>query len=246
MQIVKTEGIIIGDTNYSESSKILKILTKDYGLISVISKGCRNLKSKLRSISNKLVYANFQIYYKENGISTLISADIIDTLLNISNSIEKISFASYLMDLTHQAYKNSYDGLIYINFIEVLKKINSGFDCEVLTYIYEIKLLDFLGIKPVVDYCTICGNDKNILTISIKDGGYVCQNCYHSGKIYSSKTIKLIRMFLYVDIKKITKIDVSKDVKLELEEFITDYYDEYSGLYLKSRDFLKNLVAISN
>ncbi len=246
MQIVKTEGIIIGDTNYSESSKILKILTKDYGLISVISKGCRNLKSKLRSVSNKLVYANFQIYYKENGISTLISADIIDTLLNISNSIEKISFASYLMDLTYQAYKNSYDSLIYINFIEVLKKINSGFDYEVLTYIYEIKLLDFLGIKPVVDYCTICGNDKNILTISTKDGGYVCQNCYHSGKIYSSKTIKLIRMFLYVDIKKITKIDVSKDVKLELEEFITDYYDEYSGLYLKSRDFLKNLVKISN
>ena len=40
-EIKKIEGIVIGDTNYSESSKILNILTKDYGIIGVISKGCR-------------------------------------------------------------------------------------------------------------------------------------------------------------------------------------------------------------
>ena len=69
MKIVKTEGIIVGETNYSESSKILKVLTKDYGLISVMSKGCRNIKSKLRGVSNKLTYGTFNFYYKENGIS---------------------------------------------------------------------------------------------------------------------------------------------------------------------------------
>ena len=72
MKIVKTEGIIVGEINYSESSKILKILTKDYGLISVMSKGCRNIKSKLRGVSGKLVYGNFNLYYKEEGISTCV------------------------------------------------------------------------------------------------------------------------------------------------------------------------------
>ena len=65
MEIVKTEGIVIGETNYSESSKILKVLTKNYGIISIMSKGCRNLKSKLRGVSSKLVYATFQFYYKD-------------------------------------------------------------------------------------------------------------------------------------------------------------------------------------
>ena len=49
MKIESIEGIILSETNYSESSKILNVLTKEYGLIGVISKGCRNMKSKLRN-----------------------------------------------------------------------------------------------------------------------------------------------------------------------------------------------------
>ena len=63
MKIEKTEGIVLTETNYSESSKILNVLTKEYGLIGVISKGSRNLKSKLRGVSRKLVYGTFHIYY---------------------------------------------------------------------------------------------------------------------------------------------------------------------------------------
>ena len=59
MKIEEVEGIILSETNYSETSKILNILTKEYGLIGVISKGCRNMKSKLRGVSRKLVLVNF-------------------------------------------------------------------------------------------------------------------------------------------------------------------------------------------
>ncbi len=244
MQIVKTEGIIVGETKYSESSKILKIYTKDYGFISVMSKGCRNLKSKLRGVSTKLVYADFYLSYKENGISTLINADIKNTLRNILSSIDKITYVSYLLDLTEQVYKHSNEDTIYDLLMTIILKINEGFDEEAFTYLYELKLLDFLGIRPQVDGCSICGNQTNIVTITTLDGGYVCQNCYHGGTIYSRKTIQLIRMFLMVDIKQVTKLDIKQETKKELNEFITEYYEEYSGLYLKSRSFLKNLMKI--
>jgi len=246
MEIVKTEGIIIGETNYSESSKILKVFTKDYGVISIMSKGCRNLKSKLRGVSSKMVYANFQFHYKKNGISTLISADIINTLRNILIDIERISYVSYLIDLTEQVYKNSNEKEIYSIFIATILKINEKYDYEALTSIYELKLLDYLGIRPNVDGCSICGNTKNIITISTSGGGYICKNCYRNGKIYSNKTIQLIRMFIYLDINQITKLDIKTETKKELNEFITEYYDQYSGLYLKSRSFLKNLTKIKN
>ena len=77
MKIVDTKGIILKEVNYSDSSKILKVLTEEYGLISILSKGCRNLKSKLRGVSRKLIYGKFNVYYKEQGVSTLISIDII-------------------------------------------------------------------------------------------------------------------------------------------------------------------------
>ena len=246
MEIVKVEGLVLKETNYSESSKILSVFTKDYGIISIMSKGCRSLKSKLRGISNKLVYANFYIYYKKDGISTLKDADVVDSLKNIMLNIENISYATYILDLTEQVYKHSGSKDIFPLLISTLKKINEGYDPFVLTSIYELKLLDYLGIRPNVDSCSICGNTKSIITISIPDGGFICQNCYHGGKIYNDQIIKLVRMFIYLDINNITKISLKDQTKKELSLFIEEYYDSLSGVYLKSKDFLKNINKIEN
>ena len=51
-------------------------------------------------------------------------------------------------------------------------------------------------------------------------------------------------MLKYVDISKITKINISDEVKNEINNFIDDYYDRYTGLYLKSKEFLKKLIKI--
>ena len=60
---LKTRGIVLTETPYSETSKILNILTEDYGLIGIISKGCKNLKNKLRGVSNKMNYCEYTINY---------------------------------------------------------------------------------------------------------------------------------------------------------------------------------------
>ncbi|MDE5587485.1 MAG: DNA repair protein RecO [Bacilli bacterium] len=244
MNLVKTEGIVLGQTNYSESSKILKVLTKDYGMISIMSKGCRNIKSKLRGVSSIFTYGDFHLYYKEQGISTLVGVDIKNTFLNLQKDISKISYASYLLDLTEQVLKHTENELVYQFLISTLEKINEGYDVQALTNILELKYLDFLGIRPILDCCSICGNQTEIVTISAETGGYICKNCYHGERVYSDRTIKLIRMFYYVDISKITKLEIKEESLKELNEFINDYYDRYSGLYLKSKSFLENISKI--
>ena len=107
MKIEAVEGIVLSEVNYSESSKILNVLTREYGLIGIMSKGCRNVKSKLRGISNKLSYAKYDISFKKDGMSTLIDGSNIDTLRNIITDIEKVTYLSYILDLTIQVYKHS-------------------------------------------------------------------------------------------------------------------------------------------
>ena len=80
---LKTKGIVLSETPYSETSKILNVLTEDYGLIGIISKGCKNIKSKLRGVSNKMNYCEYDINYKENGLSTLIEGSCINSFKNI-------------------------------------------------------------------------------------------------------------------------------------------------------------------
>ena len=176
-EIKKIEGIVISETNYSESSKILNVLTKDLGIIGIMSKGCRKVKSNLRSVSTKLIYGDFNIYYKENGISTLISVDLKRYFKNIMTDIIKISYATYLIELTSQTYKQNPSIEIYDLFIEGLNKIEDGLDPLVITNIIELKYLDYLGIGINVDGCNICGNQTEIVTLSSKSGGFICKDC---------------------------------------------------------------------
>jgi len=240
----KIRGIVIGDTNYSETSKILKVLTKDHGIISVMSKGCRRLKSSLRSASSKLVYADFNVCYKENGISTLTSVDIVSNFDNIKLDIKKISYASFLTELTTQVYNQNNDTGLFDLFISALLKIEEGFDPLIITNIIELKYLEYLGVKPSIDCCSICGSTSEIITLNSTSGGYICTKCYNNEELVSKKTITVIRMFYYVDIDKISKLELHDDTIKEINSFLDAYYDEYTGLYLKSKQFLKNLGKI--
>ncbi len=46
-----------------------------------------------------------------------------------------------------------------------------------------------------------------------------------------------------VEIKSISKLKISEKVKQEINTFLNTYYDRYTGLYLKSKNFLKKLMG---
>ena len=246
MNLEEVTGIIVNETNYGETSKILNVITKEKGLISVMAKGCKNLKSPLRSVSSKLTYGTFIIYYKENKISTLKEVSVLDNFKNLKKDITSISYAAYMLELSEGVIKQNNDPRIFDLLIQSLKKIDEGFNPLVIMNILELKYLEFLGVMPIIDSCAMCGKKTGIVTLSSYRGGYVCKDCYTNETIVSDKTIKLIRMFYYVDISKITKLDISPKSKNEINLFLDDYYSRYTGLYLKSKSFIKNLQKLTS
>ena len=236
--------MVLSEVDYKESSKIINVLTEEIGIVGMVARGTKKVRSNLSSVTSKLTYGYFHIEYKENGLSTLIEVDVINNFRNIKRDIGMMSYSLYLLELAMQVYKHESNKEIYNLLIASLNKIDEGFDYKVISNIFELKMLDFLGIRPVVDECVNCGSKVDIVTVSSYRGGYLCKNCAQGEKIVNIKTIKLLRMFYYVDISKIEKLDVSQNIKKELSQFIYDYYDRYSGIYLKSRDFLQNLERI--
>ncbi len=236
----KVEGIVISEYPFEEYSKVIKIFTKD-GIVDVIAKGAKRLKSPFFSTTSKLTYCVFNIMYKDNGLSKLVDADILNDYRNIKKDIVKTSYATYITELVTKVYKHDSNCNIFYLYIQCLDKISSGYDPMVISDILKLKLLDYLGIKPIIDRCVECGNTTDIATISSYYGGYICKNCLRGEKIFSTKTINLIRGLYYVDISKIKKMEISNEIKKELDEFIDDYYDRYSGIYLKSKIFLEAL-----
>ena len=230
--IETVEGIVLNEKSYRETSKILNVLTKEYGIIGIIAKGAKQVKSPLRSVTGKMIYGNFYIVYKPGKLSTLTGVDVLNYFKHIQTDIDKISYASFLLELTEL-------------LIQALLKIEEGFDPMVITNIIELKYLDYLGVMPNLDSCSICGSKTGIVTLSSGAGGYLCKNCItHIEHEVDPKVMKLIRMFYYVDVSKIQKLEIKNHLKWQINTFLDEYYDRYTGLYLKSKSFIQNLNNI--
>ena len=234
---VKTKGIVLSESPYSETSKILNILTEDYGLIGVISKGCKNIKSKLRGVSNKMNYCEYTISYKEKGLSTLIEGSSINTFKNIYVNMKMAMYSFYLIDLVNQVLKENNNKNIFNLLVNSITKINDGLSPELISNIVEIRLLDYLGVGIELDNCISCGSSDNLLTIDLTSGGVICKNCYKEGYVMNDKALHLMRLLKKIDINKLEKLEITDDTIFhEIDQFIYDYYTSYTGVYLKKKE----------
>lgn len=240
MKIIEVEGIVVSNTPYKENSKIINIFTSEYGIVGCVSKGCKSLKSKLRLPSEKFAYGVFHLYYKEKGLSTLIDGDIKNYFFNIKNDIVKISYLSYLTELAVHTYKESENNEVYNLLISSILKIEDNLNPRIITNILEIQYLNYLGINLNLDECVSCGSSK-VVTLSMNKGGYVCSNCRENEELIDEKVLKLLRLYQYVDISKISNLDIDENNSKIISKLIDEYYDLYSGLRTKSKKFLKEI-----
>jgi DNA repair protein RecO (recombination protein O) len=126
--ITKIEGIILNEMAYGESSKIINVITKDKGIIGIMCKGAKSMKSSLRALTMPLTHAYFYIYYKEDKLSILKDVDLINSFNIIKQDILLIAYANYLTELTTQVAKQDYDEALYELYISALEKINGKLD----------------------------------------------------------------------------------------------------------------------
>lgn len=241
----EVEGFIISEIPYKETSKIINIFTKDE-VIGCIAQGAKSLKSNLRIGTIKFTYGKFLINYKQDKLSYVKEAKVLNELTNIKKSLINVSYLSYIVELTNQIIKQTNElESLYNIFISTILKIESGLDPKILTNIYELKALDYLGVGINFNCCAKCGSKKNIITIDGDVGGYICKNCYTNENIYDEKTIKMLRLYYLIDIDSISELKISDNVSNNIDRFINIYYDRYTGLYLKSKKFLKNINELN-
>lgn len=239
----KIRGIVVSEVPYKDSSKVLNILCEE-GVIGVVSKGCKRINSPLRVISNKLTLGEYVIYYNESKLSTLKEGSVIDNFNNIKNDLNKISHATYITDLVNQVMKQNADPTVFSLYVSALKKIDEGINETVVMNILEIKLLDYLGVGINLNGCAKCGSTREIVTIDPDVGGYICKNCYTNEIIYDERVRKMFRMYYLVEIDSIKELKIKDYVIDSINKFLSVYYDRYTGLYIKSKEFLDRNIKI--
>jgi hypothetical protein len=98
MRNFRTEGIIIKRRNYGEADRILTVLTRDYGKISIKAAGVRKITSR-RSAHIELLNHTILHLYKKTNFNILTEAKMMEDFSAIKEDFQKVGLAYHLCEL---------------------------------------------------------------------------------------------------------------------------------------------------
>lgn len=101
--IAHTAAIILKTVDYSESSKIVTLFSREHGKIAVIVKGAKKPKSKFTGLLEVGNLLDVVYYYKANrSVQTLTEATYLEKTLNLRLDFEKMATMMSALELITQ------------------------------------------------------------------------------------------------------------------------------------------------
>ncbi len=244
--IVKTDAIVLSAMKYRDTSKIVRLYTREFGKLSVIAKGARDSKSKFRSALEPMSFVSCVIYKNENREMQLLSqCDVVRPLRYLSEDLEKMSVAMTAIELvdvvTHAEEQNaSFFSLI----LDLLETVNTATkNAVVALYWFELRLAELLGFRPELHDCSYCR--KNVereiaegKKFSMAGTGILCAACsedYDAMERISSGTLRVLQRLQDAEISaslmNLHLTLVSKDeLRRTLRGHLQKHIDGFRGL----------------
>lgn len=247
MVILNTQGIVLKSVTYKENDLILTIYTRKLGKIAAIARGAKKSKSSLLSCSQIFAYSNFTLK-KEGNMYRVTQSEIIKSFYNLSYNFEAFSYATHNLKLIDNiTIEGQPNNRLFILLAQSLYLFcEENVDMEYVSLCFELKFLEYIGFKPIVNRCVSCNNvDFKNPMFNIYEGGVLCEKCSsnfeHNLKM-NITTAKLMDYILKNDILSCAKANVSKYLLNELNRILKIYMNEYLGnINEKSLNVLKSL-----
>jgi DNA repair protein RecO (recombination protein O) len=183
MPLVSTPAVVLSTLRYSETSKIVRLATREHGVQSVIAKGAMRPKSRFGAALQLLSEGQAQFVLKDNReLHLLTSFDLRRLHVGLATELERYAVGCALAEVMLRfapadPHPASFDLLRHsLEELEV-----SSLTCvEALGYRLLWQLVSVLGFEPSLDACVIDGTplpETGPLPFSTREGGALCAGC---------------------------------------------------------------------
>jgi DNA repair protein RecO (recombination protein O) len=145
--LVTTEAIILRSRKQGDTSKIVSLYTLDFGLVDVIAKGAREMKSKFGAALEPFTYSK-ATFYKKDGrdLHLLSNAEVVIPFRNLQSDLEHIEAATKVIEvlLRAQHHEESHPELFQL-VKETLQVVNESKSVTSILFAYYLKYISFAG-----------------------------------------------------------------------------------------------------
>jgi len=183
MSLITTPAIVLSALRYSETSKIVRLATREMGVQSAIAKGALRPKSRFGAALQLLSDGTAQLIVRDHReLHTLTVFDVARVRVGLAGDLERYSVASALAEVMLRfappdPHPESYDLLLH--GLDELERAPAA-DVVALGLRMLWALVSVLGFEPALDACVRDGaplDGDGPIAFSTREGGALCAAC---------------------------------------------------------------------
>jgi len=146
---IQAKAIVLSRTDYGEADRIVTVLTRDHGKVSLMARGVRRLRSKLAGGIELFSTAEISYIRGRGEISTITSARLLVYYSKIVQDIERVQLGYELIKLLHRATEDQPEPEYYDLLEAAFKALDSlSIRTELIKTWFQAQLLSFAGHSP--------------------------------------------------------------------------------------------------
>jgi DNA repair protein RecO (recombination protein O) len=182
MSAEKAQALVLRTTDWSESSRIATLWTREFGKVRVLAKGGRRIRSNFESALDLLTHCGIVFLRKSSGsLDLLTEAQVVRRFPRLRTDLSALYAAYYVAELLAD-WTEEYDPhpALFDEAVTTLEALGApaGPATGPRVMRFEMAFLRELGYRPALDACAACGGVVGgRLAFSAAAGGVLCARC---------------------------------------------------------------------
>src|SRR4051812_27575916 len=183
MTLVVTEAIVLHSFDYLESSRILRLVTREAGVRSVLARGARKSRKRFGAALDLYAEGSAELQTKPGrDLDTLSAFDVTRARQQLAGQLTRFTGASMIAELTLRFARDAADPGLYEAVAETLDALGEATAerARDIALGGAWRILAELGVGPTTDNCAECHSAIDPAAAAIFShpaGGSLCERC---------------------------------------------------------------------
>ena len=242
-------ALVLREVNYKEADKILTVLTRENGKMTLTARGCRRKGSPLAACAQLLAWSEMTLY-QYNGRWAVKEGETQRLFDGVRGDLEKLALGCCFAEMTEQLTIEDVPApevlSLLLNSLHALDRLDRP--PALVKAAFELKLMCLSGYEPILDACAVCGVEPEQPQFHLSEGVLHCARCREEvgegiSMPLSPAALAAMRHVACGDPKRLFSFQLDPDSLRQMGDVCEAYVLTQLERGFRTLDFYKQLTA---
>ncbi|MBI4577255.1 MAG: DNA repair protein RecO [Planctomycetes bacterium] len=247
---VSAEALVIRTVDFSETSRVVTLFSRERGRVGILAKGARRERSPfLGSLELATCVRVCYIPSPRMGLGTLTACDVTEAHRGLGRSLDRYYGACVVLEVLRglEADEDPSPGL-YDAARAALGDLSEGRPAAVALLAFLARAVRAAGFEPRLDACAHCGgalDGGEDLAYSALAGGMVCPPCEPTdvGVVRVARGAIPVLASLGGGVRRLERVRVPGRLRVDLGRLLSTHLVHVTEREFRMRPYLERILA---